>query len=132
MRLRMPELAALRAVAMPAEPPIDHRRRDPGQVRTRRDVHRSACRQREPVFEHGGVPEEIFRRRLHRRQKRLGEGTAVQGLTNVRGQGRKLHIQEARIGFCREVRIAPGNMPTGDGFASHQTPPDILPESRPM
>jgi hypothetical protein len=73
MRLRMPQLVLCRLIAVPAEPPVDHRRRDAGHVGQDGDSHAAVGRQGVAVLESLAIAHQARARLGERRQHRRGQ-----------------------------------------------------------
>ena len=113
VRLRMPQLVLCSGIAMPTEPPIDHRRGNARHGSSHTDPHAAIAGQHKAIFQYGISPEQIAGSLIDVREQDGWHTAPIQRCTNMRGQRRKRGVEEAGIGrgaVCLAIaQIATGN-----------------------
>ena len=123
MRLWVPKFILSRGIAVPAEPPINHRRGNAGHVGVHTHPHAAIFGQHKAIFQHRRIPEEILRRLINIRQQQVWHPTSVQRGAHMRRQGGEIGVEKTRIGQCMIRRAIAQIAPRYWLAAFHDTRP---------
>ena len=113
MCLRVPKLIFGGRIAMPAEPPIHHRRGDTGHGRAHADPHAAVLRQDPAVFQNSLCAEQVAIRLVNAGNQNIGYAATIKRRANMRCQRGKFWVEKSGVGLCivclAITQIATGN-----------------------